>query len=109
MKLIVFGATGGTGRQVVETALSAGHTVTAVARRPEALALRHDRLVVLRGDVLEPATFAQPLAGQDTVVSALGVRSRAPTTVFSAGVSNIMQAMKAGGPTPPDLYLRSRA
>jgi putative NADH-flavin reductase len=97
MKLIVFGATGGTGRQVVAQALSAGHTVTAVARHPEALALRHDRLMVLRGDVLEPAMLAQPLAGQDAVVSALGVRSRAPTTVFSSGISNIMQAMKAGG------------
>jgi NAD(P)-dependent dehydrogenase (short-subunit alcohol dehydrogenase family) len=83
MNLIVFGATGGTGRQVVAQALTAGHAVTAVARRPDALAIRHDRLAVLHGDVLEPATLAQPLAGQDAVVSALGVRSRAPTTVFS--------------------------
>jgi putative NADH-flavin reductase len=97
MKLIVVGATGGTGRQVVAQALSAGHMVTAVARHPDALAMRHDRLMVLRGDVLEPATLMQPLAGQDAVVSALGARGRAPATVFSAGVSNIMQAMKAGG------------
>jgi uncharacterized protein YbjT (DUF2867 family) len=34
MNVIVFGATGGTGRQVVAQALSAGHTVTGVARRP---------------------------------------------------------------------------
>jgi putative NADH-flavin reductase len=97
MKLIVFGATGGTGRQVVAQALSAGHTVTAVARRPDALAMRHERLTVLRGDVLEPATLVQPIAGQNVVVSALGARTRAPTTVFSAGVSNIMQAMKTAG------------
>ena len=97
MNLIVFGATGGTGRQVVAQALTAGHAVTAVARRRDALAIRHDRLAVLHGDVLEPATLAQPLAGQDAVVSALGVRSRAPTTVFSAGVSNIIQAMEAAG------------
>jgi len=97
MKLIVFGATGGTGRQVVAQALSAGHMVTAVVRRLDALILQHDRLRVLCGDVLHPATLAQPLAGQDAVVSALGDRSRAPTTVFSAGVSNIMQAMKVAG------------
>lgn len=85
MKLVVFGATGGTGRQVVAQALSAGYTVTALARRPEALAIRHERLTVLCGDVVEPATLVQPLAGQDAVVSALGARTRAPTTVFSAG------------------------
>ena len=38
MNLIVFGANGGTGRQVVEQGLAAGHTVTAVVRRPDALA-----------------------------------------------------------------------
>ena len=97
MKLIVFGATGGTGRQVVAQALSAGHAVTAVARRPDALAIWHEQLTTICGDVLHPATLAQPLAGQDAVVSALGVRSRAPTSVFSAGVGNIMQAMKAAG------------
>jgi putative NADH-flavin reductase len=97
MKLIVFGATGGTGRQVVAQALTAGHAVTAVARHPDALAIQHDRLTVACGDVLHPATLAQPLAGQDAVVSALGVHSRMPTTIFSTGVGNIMQAMEAGG------------
>src|SRR5262245_47410845 len=97
MKLIVFGATGGTGRQVVAQALSAGHAVTAIARRPEALGMEHDRLTVACGDVLHPATLAQPMAGQDAVVSALGVRGRLPTAVFSVGVSNIMQAMEAAG------------
>ncbi len=94
MKLIVFGATGGTGRQVVAQALSAGHTVTAVARRPDILAIRHERLTVVGGDVLEPATLAQPLAGQDAVVSALGIRNREPTTLYSAGLANIMHAMQ---------------
>jgi putative NADH-flavin reductase len=71
--------------------------VTALARRPDALAIQHERLTMLRGDVLESTTLAQPLAGQDAVVSALGVHSRAPTSVFSAGLSNIMQAMKTAG------------
>jgi putative NADH-flavin reductase len=94
MKLIVFGATGGTGRQVVAQALSAGHTVTAVARRPDILAIRHERLTVVGGDVLEPATLAQPLVGQDAVVSALGIRNGEPTTLYSAGLANIMHAMQ---------------
>jgi putative NADH-flavin reductase len=97
MKLVVFGATGGTGRQVVEQALAAGHTVTAVARRPAAIAIQHERLEVIHGDVLEPDTLAQAIAGKDVVVSALGVRTREPTTVYSEGVANIMRAMQAAG------------
>ena len=49
MKLIVLGATGGIGGQVVEQALAAGHEVTAVVRRPSAITLRHERLEVIRG------------------------------------------------------------
>lgn len=71
MKLVVFGVTGGTGRQVVEQALAVGHTVTAVARRPEAITLQHKRLTVIRGDVLEAETLPQAIAGQDVVISAV--------------------------------------
>ena len=95
MKLVVFGAQGGIGTHVVEQALSAGHEVTAVARRPLALTLRHERLEVIKGDVLEPASIRESVIGKDAVVSALGVRNRAPTTVYSEGVANIMLAMQA--------------
>jgi putative NADH-flavin reductase len=77
--------------------LAAGHTVTAIARRPSAIALRHERLVVVAGDVLEPATLAQPMLGQDAVVSVIGVATREPTQLYSAGVANIMQAMQTAG------------
>ena len=77
MKIIVFGSTGGIGRQVVTQALDAGHQVTAVARRPEVMTIQHERLQVVRGDVLEPASFQQALTGQDVVVSALGPASGA--------------------------------
>jgi hypothetical protein len=49
MKLIVFGATGGTGRQVVAPAFSAGHTVTAVGRRPDAPAIPREQLTTVCG------------------------------------------------------------
>ncbi|MEP7290132.1 MAG: SDR family oxidoreductase [Chloroflexota bacterium] len=95
MKLIVFGATGGIGAHVVAQALAAGHDVTAVARRPSAVTLRHERLSVIEGDVLNAVSIRASVVGQDAVVSALGVRDRAPTTVYSEGVANIMQAMQA--------------
>ena len=97
MKLIVFGSTGGIGRQVVEQALEAGHSVTAVARRPDAVAIPNERLTVVRGDVLEMATFAQAVHGQEAVVSAIGVSSLGPTTLYSQGVAHIVSAMKTAG------------
>jgi len=95
MKLIVLGATGGIGGQVVEQALAAGHEVTAVVRRPSAITLRHERLEVIRGDVLEPDTLAQAFVGNDVVVSTIGVRTRGVTTLYSAGTANIIQVMQA--------------
>lgn len=96
MRLAVFGATGGTGQQVIRQALEAGHEVTALARRPEALPISDDRLRVVAGDVLDPASAAGPVAEADAVVSTLGIGySRKPTVVYSLGTSNIMDAMRA--------------
>jgi putative NADH-flavin reductase len=97
MKLVVFGAQGGIGAHVVEQALAAGHEVTAVVRRPAAMTPQHECLKVVKGDVLEPATIRQAIAGKDAVVSALGIRNRAPTTVYSQGAANIIQAMQVAG------------
>ncbi len=97
MELIVFGATGGTGGQVVEQALGAGHMVTAVARRPSAITLQHERLEVVQGDVFEPSTFEGALAAKDAVIAAMGVNLRTPSTVYSEGSANIMRAMRAAG------------
>ncbi len=74
MRLLVFGATGGTGRQVVRLALEQGHEVTAVARRPVAVTPRHANLAGLAGDVLDAAAVSAAVAGHDAVISALGTR-----------------------------------
>jgi putative NADH-flavin reductase len=98
MKVVVFGATGGTGRRIIEQGLEAGHRVTAVARRPSAIEVRHERLEVVEGDVLRPETLEKPVADADAVLSALGIGySRAATTVYSEGTANIMVAMRAAG------------
>lgn len=97
MKLIVFGATGGIGSQVVEQALAAGHDVTAIVHRSSAILVHHERLEVMQGDVLEPANVRQTIVGKDAVISALGVRNLAPTALFSEGLGNIIQAMQMAG------------
>lgn len=73
MKIMIFGASGGTGGQLLLQALAAGHTVTAVVRDPDRFTIRYDRLHVVAGDALDPPSFTKALAGQDAVVSALGV------------------------------------
>jgi NAD(P)-dependent dehydrogenase (short-subunit alcohol dehydrogenase family) len=83
MRIAVFGSTRGIGRQVVVQALHAGHEVTAIARRPEAVTTEHERLQVVRADALEPSTLRQALKEQDAVVSALGIMTR-DVTVFCA-------------------------
>lgn len=57
MKVVVFGATGGTGRIMVRKALERGYEVTAAVRQPSALAQRHERLRVLKADVMRPETL----------------------------------------------------
>ena len=94
MKLIVFGATGGSGRQIVEQALAAGHDVKAFARNPAALAIKHPRLTTVKGDALDFTLVSQALAGQDAVLSAIGINRRSTMTVCADSTRNIIQGMK---------------
>jgi putative NADH-flavin reductase len=98
VNLAVFGATGGTGRRVVDRALRAGHAVTVLARHPDRVTSRSARLRVLQGDVLDPADVRSSLCGADAVVSALGIgRSRAPTHLYSVGTGNVLAAAQEAG------------
>jgi putative NADH-flavin reductase len=74
MKLLVFGATGGTGSRLVDQALQQGHEVTAFARDPARIHLKHDHLRVVTGDVLDRDSVNAAVEGQDGVLSALGTR-----------------------------------
>jgi len=73
MKILVLGATGGIGKQVVRQALDQGHEVTILVRNPNRLdvSLHHTRCI--EGDVLDPASVEAAVKGNDVVVSALGV------------------------------------
>ncbi|MEV0176503.1 NAD(P)H-binding protein [Streptomyces sp. NPDC050803] len=98
MKIVVFGANGPTGRRTVAQASEAGHTVTAVTRNPDAFPETGPRVRVLAADVHDPAAVERAVAGQDAVVSALGVPySREPVSVYSAGVAHITEAMTRHG------------
>lgn len=94
MNIVVFGANGATGRRLTNEALAKGHTVTAVTRHPESFPLHHAQLRVMQGDVFDRASVERAVAGQDAVLSTLGVPfSRRPITVYSEGIAHIVRAM----------------
>jgi uncharacterized protein YbjT (DUF2867 family) len=72
MHLVVLGATGRTGRLVVEQALAAGHTVTALVRSPEKLAMHSPNLRAVTGEATDSSAVALALEGADAVISTLG-------------------------------------
>ena len=94
MKLLIVGATGATGLELMEQALEAGHAVTAFARRPAAVQLKHANLRVQQGDILDYSAVESAVRGQDAVLSALGVRRLGKNTTLSDGTRNLIQAME---------------
>lgn len=95
-RVLVVGATGGTGRELVAQALERGLHVTALARTPEKLTVEHARLIVHRGDVLDAASVEAAMRGQDAVLCALGhKRYFQPTRILSTGTRNLLRSMAA--------------
>lgn len=97
MKIIVFGATGDTGIQLVEQLLAEGHEVTAFVRNPEKLKISGEKLLIEKGDVLNPVTLSGKINGADAVFSALGGNHRQATIVYSQGIENIITEMQKSG------------
>lgn len=96
--VLIVGATGGTGRQLVTQALERGYAVTALARNPAKLQINHPRLTVKQGDILDYATVEAAMRGQEAVLSALGHKQFFyPTRILSEGTRNLLRAMKAHG------------
>jgi putative NADH-flavin reductase len=98
MRITVFGATGGIGREVVGQALAAGHHVTAVVRDPARLSVpASENLTVVTADVTDPAAVAAALDGADAGVSALGPRRGDSKTICADGARGILGAMAKTG------------
>jgi len=68
LNIIVYGSTGRVGSRVVTEALSRGHEVTAVSRDPARVTQQHDRLTVVKGDVLDPESVAELVVNHDVIV-----------------------------------------
>jgi putative NADH-flavin reductase len=71
MKLLILGATGSTGLQIVSQAIERGHSVTAFVRTPDALKRFGDRIAVIQGNLLNSSELGRVLKGHDAVLSGL--------------------------------------
>jgi putative NADH-flavin reductase len=107
MRLAIFGATGGTGRRLVERAIAEGHEVTAFVRNPSRMTARHERLKIVVGDVFDTERVREAVAGKEAVISVLGSRQPSnplhphragdPNGPASTGSGNIIMAMQEHG------------
>ena len=102
MKVAIFGATGGTDRIIIRRALERGYEVTAAVRNPSALLGGHERLRVVKADVLQPQTLEAVVEDQDAVITSVSVgnavkEGRKPTILFSEGTRNVIAAMERQG------------
>lgn len=98
MDILVIGATRGIGFQLLQQALAAGHATTVLARQPKKITIENDLLTVVSGDILEPKSVEEAIAGRDAVCCCIGINpTRKPVTVFSQGIQNVLSAMARCG------------
>lgn len=100
MKLVVVGATGGTGLEIIRQAVERGHCVTAFVRSPEKLKLFGDRVAIRQGDLLNRAELERVVAGHDAVLSAFGPRmplSKAEVHLLEQFAVALSAAMQSAG------------
>ncbi len=100
MKLVVLGATGGTGVEIVRQAVEHGHLVTALVRSPDRLKAFRDRITVVQGDLLNGGDLSQVIEGHDAVLSAFGPRvpiSKADANLLQRFAQALTHAMRGAG------------
>jgi putative NADH-flavin reductase len=97
MNLLIFGATGATGQELVNQALAQGNTVTAFVRSLANLKTQHPNLKVVKGEVTDAETVENAIKGQDAVFSTLGSKSLKKNPKLVQGVRNIVREMEKQG------------
>jgi putative NADH-flavin reductase len=100
LKLVVLGATGGTGLELVKQALKRGHLVTAFVRSPERLINFQDRITIRQGDLLNSVLLEQAIQGQDAILSGFGPRvplTKADANLLERFARALTQPMSSAG------------
>lgn len=97
MRVVIFGATGLSGKVILKQALSKNHQVTVLVRNAKDVTLHDKNLTVVQGSVLDRNTVNEVLKNQDAVIQSLGVGGKGngkPTTFVSDANKIIMEEME---------------
>jgi putative NADH-flavin reductase len=98
MKLLIIGATGRTGQEIVQQALARGHRVTAFVRSPESIDLKNERLAIVKGNVMDEDQLLDAMRNHDAVISTLGPRQPfKPSSLLQYSAVTTTRAMKRSG------------
>jgi uncharacterized protein len=99
VKIVIFGGTGEIGRQLLEDALSRGHTVTASVRSPTKLEdiSGHEQLTVVQGDATDAEAVAAQVAGHDAVINSVSGVKSGEQDVCSRAITAIVAGMRKAG------------
>jgi uncharacterized protein YbjT (DUF2867 family) len=104
MKILLLGATGRTGKHIIQEAIKRGHKVSAIARNPEKL--KDFKIDIIQGTPYDYETVEKALTGCDAVINTLNVSRKsdnpwasltAPKDMISTSASNAIKAMEKAG------------
>lgn len=97
MNIVIFGATGFSGRTILQKALEANHNVTILVRNRTSIDIQHHNLTIIEGNVLDRSTLHQSLHNQEVIIQCLGIGGKGdgkPNTFVSDATSIILEEMK---------------
>jgi putative NADH-flavin reductase len=99
MHLLVLGATGGIGRELVAQATARGHVITAFVRSPQKIDASSKSVKVVEGDPRDPRQLEKAMAHCDAVISSLGppIPFTGKTTIMGDAAAATLRAMQAVG------------
>jgi putative NADH-flavin reductase len=104
MKILLLGATGRTGKHIIEEAIKRGHEISAIARNPEKLT--DYRIDITQGTPYDYETVETAISGCQAVINTLNVSRKsdnlwaplaAPKDMISKSASNAIKAMEKSG------------
>ena len=96
-RIAIFGATGGTGQELLKQALKQNYKVTAFVRNPDKLKLQNHNLSIIQGDVLNLVAVTKAVQQQEAILCVLGMPASDKSTLRTEGTANIIKAMEANG------------
>ncbi len=96
-RIVIFGATGRTGQELVTQALKDNYKVTAFVRSPEKLNVSDENLEVIQGDVLNLEDVCRAVENQDVVLCSIGMPASDKSMLRTKGTVNIIKAMEKQG------------